>query len=122
MDINPIKAAYGTRQFDSVTKNNKRAAPEKRSAAPSEQVEISDESVKLQRLSMEKLNEIIDEVEHLCTLTFRDEELKYLAGMRFIKQDFVDFLRIFRLNRDFIDIRMNGELEIRIRGPWLHIE
>jgi len=60
MDIQRIGAAYGTRQFDSVVKNDKRAAPEKKTAAQSEQVEISDESVKLQRLSMEKLNEIID--------------------------------------------------------------
>ena len=60
MDIRPVAAAYGTKQFDSVAKRDKRAAPEKKSAAQSEQVEISDESVKLQRLSMQKLNEIID--------------------------------------------------------------
>lgn len=60
MDIRPVTAAYRTKQFDSVAKNDKRAAPEKKTVAQNEQVEISDESVKLQRLSMEKLNEIID--------------------------------------------------------------
>jgi anti-sigma28 factor (negative regulator of flagellin synthesis) len=60
MDIRSVPPAYGTRQFDSVARSDKRAAPEKRPTAQSEQVEISEESIKLQRLSMEKLNEIID--------------------------------------------------------------
>ena len=29
-------------------------------------------------------------------------ELGYLRGLRFVKSDFVDFLRIFQLQRDFI--------------------
>ncbi len=31
------------------------------------------------------------QLDHLCTLRFNDVELDYLAGLRFIKSDFVDF-------------------------------
>ena len=76
MDIQRIGAAYGTRQFDSVAKNDKRAAPQKKPAAQSEQVEISDESVKLQRLSMEKLNEIIEKTPDVRLKVVEDIQLK----------------------------------------------
>ena len=42
----------------------------------------------------------IRELDHLCTLRFRAEELAYLRSLRFISSDFVDFLRIFRFQRD----------------------
>ena len=66
--------------------------------------------------------QIREEVRHLCSLQFKDAELSYLRSMRFIKSDFVDFLGLFRLNEKYIDIvpQASGELEIRIKGPWLH--
>jgi nicotinate phosphoribosyltransferase len=66
--------------------------------------------------------QIREEVRSLCSLQFRDAELTYLRSMRFIKSDFVDFLGLFRLNEKYISItpQPTGELEIRIKGPWLH--
>lgn len=66
--------------------------------------------------------QIREEVRGLCQLRFADAELAYLRSMRFIKSDFVDFLGLFQLNEKYINIipRPNGELEIRIEGPWLH--
>ncbi|MDM0003753.1 nicotinate phosphoribosyltransferase [Variovorax sp. J22G73] len=66
--------------------------------------------------------QIRDEIRSLCSLQFRDAELAYLRSMRFIKSDFVDFLGLFRLNEKYINIipQPSGELEIRIKGPWLH--
>ena len=66
--------------------------------------------------------QIREEVRHLCSLQFKDAELSYLRSMRFIKSDFVDFLGLFRLNEKYINIipLPSGELDIRIRGPWLH--
>ncbi len=66
--------------------------------------------------------QIREEVRGLCSLQFRDAELAYLRSMRFIKSDFVDFLGLFRLNEKYINIipQPSGELEIRIKGPWLH--
>jgi len=67
-------------------------------------------------------SEIREEVRGLCSLQFKDAELTYLRSMRFIKSDFVDFLGLFRLNEKYIDITPlpTGELDISIKGPWLH--
>ncbi|MFT4268052.1 MAG: nicotinate phosphoribosyltransferase [Xenophilus sp.] len=66
--------------------------------------------------------EIREEVRALCRLRFQEAELSYLRSMRFIKSDFVDFLGLFQLNEKYIGIvpQASGELEISIRGPWLH--
>ena len=67
-------------------------------------------------------SEIREEIRGLCSLQFKDAELSYLRSMRFIKSDFVDFLGLFRLNEKYIDITPlpSGELDISIKGPWLH--
>ncbi len=66
--------------------------------------------------------EIREEIRSLCQLHFSDAELTYLRGMRFIKSDFVDFLGLFRLNDKYITItpQPSGELDISVKGPWLH--
>ena len=66
-------------------------------------------------------DEIRRRVAELCTLRFDEDELAYLGSLRFIKPDFVEFLRLFQLQERHIDIRDDGDqLEIIIRGPWLH--
>ena len=67
-------------------------------------------------------NEIREEIRILCGLHFREAELGYLRSMRFIKSDFVDFLGLFRLNEKYITVTAlaTGELDITIKGPWLH--
>ena len=66
--------------------------------------------------------EVNEQLDHLCSLRFTHDELAYLAGLRFIKSDFVDFLRIFRFQRDFITVTRQGdELEIVARGPQVHV-
>ncbi len=71
------------------------------------------------------IDEIRAEVDALCTLRFRDDELDYLRAMRFLKSDFVDFLGLFQFNRRFIGIDAQrapeGEVDITLRGPWLHL-
>ncbi len=66
--------------------------------------------------------EIRDEIRSLCSLKFQDAELSYLRSMRFIKSDFIDFLGIFQLNEKYITVTPlpSGEIEIAIKGPWLH--
>ena len=67
------------------------------------------------------IDEIKAEVDHLCTLRFKDDELEYLRSLRFIKDDFVEFLSLFQLKRKYIDIsEKDGQLAITIKGPWLH--
>lgn len=65
--------------------------------------------------------DIEKEIDHLCTLQFKEDELEYLRSLRFIKDDFVEFLSLFRLKRKYIEIVDTGsELAITIKGPWLH--
>ena len=70
------------------------------------------------------IEEIRAELEALCSLRFTNDELDYLRSWRFIKSDFVDFLALFHLNAKYVQIEpsatANGEIEIRIVGPWLH--
>lgn len=70
------------------------------------------------------LDEINAEIDHLCELHFTDEELAYLGGLRFIKSDYVDFLSLFHLKRNYIQVVESDDypcgIDISIKGPWLH--
>jgi nicotinate phosphoribosyltransferase len=69
------------------------------------------------------LPEVSAEIADLCQLRFQDDELAYLRGLRFMKSDFVDFLGLFHFNQKYIHIApagVAGEIDIIIRGPWLH--
>jgi nicotinate phosphoribosyltransferase len=69
--------------------------------------------------------EIEAQIDHLCTLRFRPEELAYLRGLRFIKSDFVDYLELFQFRRRFITVSPSqvkpDELDIVARGPLMHV-
>jgi len=69
------------------------------------------------------LEEIQQEIDDLGRLRFGEGELAYLRNLRFLKSDFVDFLALFHFNRKYIRVSRGappGEIEIVIRGPWLH--
>ena len=66
----------------------------------------------------EMCEEINAQIDHLCTLTFRDEELDYLASLRFIKSDYIEFLRLWHPLRKYVNCWLtDGELHIEVRGP-----
>jgi nicotinate phosphoribosyltransferase len=70
----------------------------------------------------ELLAEVNEQLDHLCSLSFTEDELAYVGGLRFIKSDFVDFLRIFRFQRRFIQARAEGDLlEVIASGPQVHV-
>jgi nicotinate phosphoribosyltransferase len=70
----------------------------------------------------ELLGDVNRELDHLCALKFRPEELGYIGSMRFMRSDFVDFLRIFHFQREFISARAEGDrLEIIASGPQVHV-
>jgi nicotinate phosphoribosyltransferase len=70
----------------------------------------------------ELLGELDEQLDHLCTLAFSEDELAYVGGLRYIKPDFVDFLRIFRFQRRFVQTRAEGDtLEIVASGPQVHV-
>lgn len=67
------------------------------------------------------MDEVKAQVDHLCLLRFKEDELEYLRSLRFIKDDFVEFLSLFQLKRKYIDIsEKDGQMAITIKGPWLH--
>ena len=69
----------------------------------------------------ELLADVNAQLDHLCTLRFAPGELAYLRGLRYIKSDFVDFLRIFSFQREFITAAAEGDaLRIRAVGPQVH--
>ena len=69
-------------------------------------------------------------IRDLACLKFEDSELNYLSSLRFIKPDYIDFLRHFQFDpKKYIQLYMIGglgwnqqiisDLELRIKGPWL---
>lgn len=68
--------------------------------------------------TQEMCDEINAQIDHLCTLTFTDEELDYLGSLRFIKSDYIEFLRLWRPLRKYVNCWLdNGELHIEVIGP-----
>ena len=67
----------------------------------------------------EMFREINEQIDHLCTLTFKKEELDYLRSIRFIKDDYVEFLRLWRPIRDYVstELKDDGQLKIVVSGP-----
>jgi nicotinate phosphoribosyltransferase len=90
---------------------------------PSAQAEYTFVCRNTPQLPLSALLQAVDaQLDHLCTLRFSDDELAYLGGLRFIKSDFVDFLRLFQFQRRFITARAQGDqLQIRAVGPQVHV-
>ncbi len=67
----------------------------------------------------EMFEEINAQIDHLCSLRFTKAELNYLRSIRFIKDDYVEFLRLWRPIRDYVNVSLSdeGELEIVVDGP-----
>lgn len=71
----------------------------------------------------EIVEEINAQTDHLCTLQFNKDELDYLRSIRFIKDDYVDFLRLWHPIRDYvtIELRAGGELSVIVKGPLFSV-
>ena len=71
------------------------------------------------RFTREMLEEINDQIDFLCSLRFTREELDYLRSIRFIKNDYVEFLRLWHPIREYVttDLSEDGILTVVVRGP-----
>ena len=67
----------------------------------------------------EMFEEINAQIDHLCSLKFTREELDYLRSIRYIKDDYVEFLRLWHPIRDYVETSLSdeGKLRIVVRGP-----
>jgi len=63
-------------------------------------------------------NTIKKEIDHLCTLQFTTEEIKYLKSLGYFTDDFLDFLKYFKLNSNHI-ILNNDYFGLTIKRSWL---
>lgn len=67
-------------------------------------------------------DDINRELDHLCSLTFSDDEVDWLRTRRFFRTDYVEFLSLFRFRRKFINVERQGEgLRISAAGPQIHV-
>jgi len=69
----------------------------------------------------EMIEEINAQIDHLCTLKFTDEELDYLGSLRFIKSDYVEFLRLWHPIRKYVKCYATIDepcgLHLEVNGP-----
>ncbi|MBQ3662597.1 MAG: nicotinate phosphoribosyltransferase [Clostridia bacterium] len=67
----------------------------------------------------EMFDEINEQIDHFCRLRFKKEELDYLRSIRFIKKDYVEFLRLWHPIREYVrtDLSESGELTVIVDGP-----
>jgi nicotinate phosphoribosyltransferase len=73
-------------------------------------------------VSLQEFKSKVDaEIDRLCELRFTEDEVNYVASIRFFKPDFIEYLRLFQMNRSYININIEDEqLKINIEGPWLN--
>ncbi|MBR5949030.1 MAG: nicotinate phosphoribosyltransferase [Clostridia bacterium] len=67
----------------------------------------------------EMVKEIEEQIDHLCGLSFKKDELEYLRSIRFIKNDYIEFLRLWHPIRDYVSVSLSkkGELSVVVDGP-----
>ena len=59
------------------------------------------------------VDEINAQIDYLCTLTFSDEELDYLGSLRFMKPDYIEFLRLWRPLRRYVKCFKSDEYYLK---------
>ena len=70
------------------------------------------------KFTPDMLEEINAQLDHLCTLTFTEEELTYLNTIPFLAGNFVEFLRLWRPIRKYVNCWLDkGNLNIEVNGP-----
>ena len=68
------------------------------------------------------LAEIRYQFERLSELSLTVDQRAFLERIPFIKPDFIRFLSLFRFNLRYVHTSIeDGQLSIRLRGPWLHV-
>ena len=58
------------------------------------------------KFTQEMAEEIRSQIDHLCSLRFKQDELDYMRSIRFIKDDYVEFLRLWHPIRDYVSVEL----------------
>lgn len=74
------------------------------------------------KFSSDMVMEIADQIQRYCRLRFAEEELSYLASIKWLKPDYIAFLRLWRPNFKDFEITTDGPngLTIEASGTWLN--
>ena len=70
------------------------------------------------------LKEAVDkELDYLCNLRFKKDELAFLRSIYYLSSDYVDYLKMFQLDREHIKTGIDeaGQLTIVAEGPWREV-
>lgn len=68
------------------------------------------------------VKEIKNQIKAYCKLRFKPDELKYLRSIKWIRDDYIDFLRIWQPRYEDFIINTDAEcgLNIEVKGTWLN--
>jgi nicotinate phosphoribosyltransferase len=58
-------------------------------------------------------------IKELCNLKLTKDEIDYLKSIRYFKPGFIEFLRNFQFNHDYIRYDTSNGFNIIVEGPWL---
>lgn len=74
------------------------------------------------KFTPDMVQEIDAQIRAYCNLRFRESELDYLKNIKWIKEDYVDYLRIWRPRYEDFTINTDSEcgLSIETTGTWLN--
>lgn len=65
--------------------------------------------------------EIHDEILHLCSLRFTDDDLNYLRSLSIFDENYLEYLRAFQLNHKHVTLgEKDGKFTLTIKGNWFH--
>jgi nicotinate phosphoribosyltransferase len=68
------------------------------------------------------IEEIRHEIDQACDVTFSEDELTYLNGLKYFDVSFIKYLRGFKLNKyNVMVINDNGKLSISVEGLITHV-
>ena len=70
----------------------------------------------------EMFEEVKAQIQHYCTLRFTEEELNYLSGITWMKESYIDFLRLWQPRYEDFTITRDSAcgLSIEAIGTWLN--
>jgi len=67
------------------------------------------------------VNEIKEQIDNLCNLRFSEEDIEFIRSVSYMRNaiGYLEFLKLFQLNRDFISVSTDSPcgLSIRAKGP-----
>lgn len=68
------------------------------------------------------VEEIKNQIKAYCKLRFKPDELEYLRSIKWIRDDYIDFLRIWQPRYEDFIINTDAEcgLNIEVKGTWLN--